>query len=68
MSSQVCAVKTNGDGACAMHYIFGKPAMWIEFILRDARAAAIDALRTLPSLAEENATANTFLEHLLTNL
>ena len=68
MSSQVCAVKANGDGACAMHSIFGKPAVWSELFPRDARAAAIDELRTLPGLAEENATANTFLEHLLTNL
>ena len=54
MSGQVCAVKTNGDGACAMHSIFGKSAVCSELFLRDARAAAIDALRTLPGLAEED--------------
>ena len=68
MAGQVCAVKTNGDGACAMHSIFGKPAVWSELFLRDARAGAIDALRTLPSLAEEDPTAEIFLGHLLTNL
>ena len=43
MSGQVCAVTTNGDGACAMHSIFRKPAVCSESLLRDARQGATHA-------------------------
>ena len=68
LSGQVCSAKTNGDGACAMHAVFGIPSASSELFLSDARKNAICALRTLPAAANGNVTAKHLYESLLTNI
>ena len=53
------AVETNGNGACAIHSVFGRPSAARELFYPDARELAIQCLRGLPEAAvSEEAFAN----------
>jgi len=68
MSAELCSVKTNGNGACAIHSIFGRPAALSELFLPDARRKATHALCTLPAIADNNETAKDLFISLCANL
>ena len=56
------SLKTNGDGACAMHSIWGRPNLHKELELPGARDKAVNAIRALPARAEECSVCLRYLE------
>ena len=51
------AVETNGDGACAIHSVFGRPGPNKELFASGARDLAVHFLRMLPEAAVNNEAA-----------
>ena len=51
------AVETNGDGACALHSVFGEPSAAKELFCPRARDIAVQYLSSLPQAAESDETA-----------
>ena len=49
--------QTNGNGACALHAVFGKPNSNKELFAPSARAVAFDNLHALPEASRNNPVA-----------
>ena len=43
-SERWCSVKTNGNGACSVHSVFGKPTVWQELECENARERAVQLM------------------------
>ena len=61
------ALATKGDGACAIHAVFGKPDSLQELFCNDARQYAINFLSRLPDAARADAMASSALKIIRTS-
>ena len=67
LGEQFRAVVTNGDGACALHSVFGAPRAR-ELFMIGARDWAVQCLSTLPGATATDATATRALVSIHTSL
>ena len=51
-------LKTNGDGACALHAVFGSPNEKQELFFASARQRVVEYLVALPETASNNPAAS----------
>ena len=56
------AARTNGNGACALHSVFGRPSPARELFTPMARDIAVAALKQLPVVASEHVRAQIALQ------
>ena len=61
------AVSTNGNGACAIHSVFGRPSAGRQFFCSDARELATYFLRMLPEAASSDEAAANALNSIYTS-
>ena len=68
LNGPVRAVVTNGNGACAIHSVFGRPSARKELFLSEARDLAVRFLTALPAAAAGEPVAARALEAIHTSL
>ena len=62
------ALQTNGNGACSIHAVFGRPSVQRELFASNARQLAASLMSRLPALASEVPRAAFFLESIHVSL
>ncbi len=68
ISDLLVALATNGNGACAMHSVFGFPSVTQEFFAGQARERAAHYLSTLVEASRSNAAAAGSLQSIRSSL